>query len=352
MAGRARKIIVGILIAMGCVVAVVVAFLFTFFAWVGRPGELIEPERLVSADSTGYAEWTLRLEDPGTEGFLRLLIQATRDIPSDATDDLPPFVDGWLRDRRESDALEDVSGLLPALAAWTLHPAPKGGPNLHLVSVSSEGLGNQLVLADWIAGFAVARMPNASVHPYQGEKIYQLTLRERDYEGTFFARRGAIFSTSDLDTARQAVDLLAQAEVAEDRPATDLERLFATTQGAGPLRAAVGNTNGELAHVWTKLGGQALADDDVWQGLAGATVTGSLQADGAFRGVAELLTAGGGAPREPDAQAFAEALRTRLDTLSLDAEVQAVALDDRIRITVAVADLVNALAERMRDRRD
>jgi hypothetical protein len=352
MTGKARKIIYGILIAMGCLAAIVVAFVISFFVWVGRPGELIEPERLMSADSTGYAEWSLRLEDPGTEGFLRLLLQATRDIPSSATNDLPPFVDGWLRDRRETDALGDVSGLLPAVAAWTLHPSSGDGPSdLHLLSVSSEGLGNQLVLADWIAGFAVARMPNASVHPYQGENIYQLTIRERGYQGTFFARSGAIFSTSDLDTARQAVDLLAREEATQDRPATDLERLFATTRGADPLRAAVSNTNGELPRVWAKLGGQAIASVDEWRGIAGATVTGSLQADGAFRGVADLSTANG-SQRSVDAAVFAEALRERLAELSLEADVQAVALDDRIRIQVDVPDLVHALAERMRARRD
>jgi len=351
MTERGRQILYAILIALGCLVALVVAVVISFVSWVSRPGELIEPERLMSADSTGYAQWNLRLEDPGTEGFLRLLLQATRELPPDVEDSLPPFVDGWIQGRREADALGGIRRFLPGLAAWSLRPAMNDSSHdMHLVSVSAQGLGNQLVLADWVGPFVIARSPNGSVHPYKGENIYQLGIPERGVEATFFARRGAIFATSDVEMAREAIDLLALEEKNQDRPPTGLEKLFATTRGTEPLRAAVTNGHSELPHVWTSLGGDAIDGVNDWRDVQGATVVGGLQADGSFHGAVELMT-GTATAREAAASAFAQALTQRLQHLALVPEVQATTLTDRIRIEIHVPDLVESLAARLRERR-
>jgi hypothetical protein len=345
MTSRTRKILLGILIAIGCLAAVVVVLVVSFFMWLSQPGEVIAVERLLSAESTGYAQWTLRTEDPGTEGFLRLLVQSTQELPTDLSGSVPPAVDGWLRSARAEGAAGDLAGFLPGVAAWTLRPASEDDRHLHLVSVSATGLGNQLVFADWIGGWTLPMSPNGSVDAYKGENIYQFAVPRRDVELTFFARRGAVFATSDLATARQAVDLLAAEEATPQRPATDLERLFATTQGPEPLRAAITNARGELPHVWSRLGGGPAVEPEEWQTLRGVTVTGGLRADGTFTGVLDLLTVDG-RPREDIAPRIAAAIQQRLSDLDLDADVQATGLEDRIRIELRVLRLVESITER------
>lgn len=188
MTSRARKILLGILVAAGCLAMAAVAVVVGFFMWMSQPGEVIEPERLLSAESTGYAQWTLRTEDPGTEGFLRLLMESTRQMPTDLSGSVPPVVDGWLRSARAEGAREDLGDFLPGVTAWTLRPGIGDGPPLHLLSVSATGLGNQVVFADWIGGWTLGRASNGSVHAYKGENIYQLRIPRRDFEATFFAR--------------------------------------------------------------------------------------------------------------------------------------------------------------------
>ena len=351
MTSRTRKILLGILIAMGCLAAIVVALVVGFFMWLSQPGEVIAVERLLSAESTGYAQWTLRTEDPGTEGFLRLLVESTRQMPTDLSGSVPPVVDGWLRSARADGAMDDLGGFLPGVTAWTLRPATGDGQHLHLLSVSATGLGNQIVFADWIGGWTLGRAPNAAVHAYKGENIYQMRIPQRDVDATFFARRGAVFATSDLATAQQAVDLLAAEEATVERPATDLERLFATTQGPEPLRAAITNARDELSHVWGRLGGGTTLEPEEWQTLRGATVTGGLRADGTFTGVLDLLTSDG-PPREDMAPRLAAAVRQRLSDLDLDADVQATGLEDRIRIELRVLRLVESITERTRGGRE
>ncbi len=192
MTPKGRKILFGILIAAGCVVAVGVALVVTFVLWVSQPGEVIEPRRLLSADATGYAEWPLRLDDPGTEGFLQLLIEAVQRIPPEVEGSLPPFAVGWLENSRDVRVRDDLEDLLPAVASWTLRPATDGaGRDVHLASVSARGLGNQIVLADWIAGFALGRSPNTSVNAYNGENIYQVNVPERNTVATFFETKAS-----------------------------------------------------------------------------------------------------------------------------------------------------------------
>ena len=340
MTDRGKRILYGILIAVGGVVALVIAVSVGFGVWVTRPGELIDPGRLLGADSTGYAEWTLRLEDPGTEGFLNLLIDATQKIPPDVA--LPPFINSWVRQAQDAKAQRDLEKTFPLVAAWTLRPgSATADDDLHLLSVSAKPLGNQLVLADWIAGLVLGRSRGASVHTYQGEKIYQFDNRENDFEATFFARRGAIFATSDLDTARQAVDLLANAETS-NLPQTELEQLFGTTRETDPLRAAVTNRNGEIARIWERLSGNTLDNIDDWGLIQGVSLTGGLQADGAFEATMELTTDSPGI-----VDAFAPVIEAtfleNLDGIPLEFEFEARAIDNRIQIDILVPDLVESL---------
>lgn len=175
MTEKGKRVLIGVLIAVGGVVALVISLVIGFGIWVTRPGELIDPGRLLAADTAGYAEWTLRLEDPGTEAFVGALLDASGSIPEEVSRQLPPFFAGRIASLQESRARRNIEKTLPLLLAWTLTPGgPPPADDLHLLSLSARRLGNQVVLADWIAGLALGRSPQGSVHAYRGEKIYQL----------------------------------------------------------------------------------------------------------------------------------------------------------------------------------
>ena len=76
MTSRGKNILIGSLITGGALIVLVIAAAIGFGVWLNRPGELLDPTRLLSSGASGYAEWTLRLDDPGTEGFVELLIEA------------------------------------------------------------------------------------------------------------------------------------------------------------------------------------------------------------------------------------------------------------------------------------
>jgi hypothetical protein len=350
MTKKGKKILVGVLVGVGSIVALVIAVGIGFGVWVTRPGELIDPGRLLSAESTGYAEWTLRLDDPGTEGFVNLLVDAVQDMPADVARSMPPFVNSWFRQAGEAKAERDLEKAFPLLAAWTQHPGSlEDEENLHLLSVSAKALGNQLVLADWIAGLVLGRSPGTTVHKYQGENIYELERGENDFEATVFARRGAVFATSNVETARRAVDLLAETSTA--RPAeTELERLLATTEDTDPLRGAVLNSNGEIVQIWEKLSGTTIDDADAWQVIRGASLTGGLQTDGAFRAMMALVVDAPGIS-ETYAPLIEGIFRRQFEDIPLDFEFQATAVDTGIQIEIQVPDLVEALTEWSQGRR-
>lgn len=339
MTEKGRKILLGVIGALGGVVVLCIAFVVGFMIWVTRPGEIIEPERLLDAGAVGYGEWTLSLEDPGTAGFVTLLAEALLTAAADAPGDVSAVV------------RELADDAFPAVAAWTLHPGSDSGGDRHVVGVTSEGIGNAWVFGDWMTGLFLgdADAP-VSVHAHGGERIYAFD--GLDFQAAFFARSGGVFAASDVDTARRAVDLL-------DAPAgagaaSELARLFASTSGAGPLRVAVTNTGGVLARVVQRLGVGAVDAAQVWSAVTAVTVTGGFASDGAFAAVVEL------ASDDPElsllaAAPMAEALvRAGVDELGnldppldLDLELEAAAVGSGVRIDVRVPDLVDALAARM-----
>ena len=91
---------------MGCgaVIVLAIALAIAFGIWINSPGKLLEPRQLLGADTTGYVEWTLRLEDPGTEGFARRLIEAIQNISAEGTDEMPQWLGGWITQRQNKEA--------------------------------------------------------------------------------------------------------------------------------------------------------------------------------------------------------------------------------------------------------
>jgi len=348
MTSKGKKILLGILAVFGAFVVLIVVAVVAFVTWISQPGELIEPERLLSADATGYAEWTLREGDPGTEGFLMLLSGAMQDLAREVNPGMPGFAGSWSQG--------DGTDLLPIVVGWTAHPARDAGQqDLHLLSVSAERLGNQIVLADWIAGFALSRSrdPDVSVQTHRDETIYRLRQPRRNVDLTLFVRRGAVFLTSDLDTARQAVDLLAEEPAATGdqeaaaRPATDLERLFSATSPDDALRAAMTNATGELVRMWQAVSSAPIEGPDAWRDIEGASLSGGLQADGSFTGSLRLRVADPAA-----AAAYVPIIPTtvgvRTGTFETRVEIQPMAVADGLQLDLRIPDLVEGLAAQMR----
>jgi hypothetical protein len=347
MTSRGKKILLGVLAVFGALAILVVVAVVSFVVWISTPGELIDPEQLVSTDATGYAEWTLRAEDPGTEGFLTLLSDAARGFTREVDSPIPGFSGSWSEG--------NVTDVLPAVVAWTLHPAgAPGAEGRHVFSVSAERLGNQIVFADWIAGFAVSRSrdPNVSAESYNGETIYRLRQPARDVDLTLFVRRGAVFVASDLDAARQAVDRLSgssaapAADGAVTRPATGLAELFARTSPDDALRAAVTNGSGELARLWETVSSEPVAMPEAWRGIEGASLGGGLRADGSFDGTLRLRVADPAA-----AAAYVPVIPTvvglNLGTFETRVEISSMAVDDGVQISFTIPDLVEGLAARL-----
>ena len=340
MTERGRKILFGAIAALGGVAILCIAIVVGLVVWVMRPGEVIDPERLRDGGAVGYGEWTLSLDDPGTEGFVTLLTETLLTAAGDGPADVPEAL-GELADNA-----------FPAVAVWTLHAAPGSGADRHLVGVASVGIGNAWVAGDRIAAFLLDDADDPiSVHEHGAERIYVFEELDTDFQAALFARSGGVFAASDLDTARRAVDLL-------DAPAdavasvTELGRLFEATSGA--LRIVLTNTGGVLARLVGPLGVVEPVNPEVWSAVTAVTVTGGFQADGAFAAVVELASDDPGVPSLAAAPMAEALLRAGVDELGdldppldLDVEIETVEVATGVRIDVRVPGLVDALAERM-----
>ena len=284
MATTGKRLAIGCLLGCGGLVVLVVALLISFGIWINRPGPLLEPERLLGDDTTGYVEWTLKLEDPGTEGFVRALIETIQSVQKSTTRRFPPWFHTWVLPFQQRKTAHDLTQLFPLSAAWTMRAGEAPQDDLHLFSLSIERLGNRVVFADWMIGMTLGRVPEVQVDFYRNEKIFRLPLGEGRH-ATFFIRGGGVFLASDLETAHQAVDRLIL-EVPGRQP-TALDRLFATTEGHGPLRGAITNERGEIGRLF----GLRLADTegDPWNALSGATLAGGLEPEITTQAAGELI---------------------------------------------------------------
>ena len=341
MTSRGRNVLIGGGIAVGLLVVLVIGTGLTFRAWLNRPGELLDPIRLLGGEAAGYAEWTLRMDDPGTEGFVALLVQRIQEMPPELEDSLPSFVSTWVDATRNDRTQTDIERIFPLVAAWTLHPGQQRGDDLHLVGISVQGIANQVVFADWIAGFLVGESDRSTVHEYQDEKIYQYDIDGSDYDLSFFGQNGTVFVTSELEMAERAVDLLDR-DGKRDRDPTELERLFARTRDGDPFRAALTNQGGEVYRLWEAIGGEAVENPPEWQAVEGVNLTGGLAVDGAFEGVMELI-APDAAWSEVDAEAIEAAFREGLEQFPLDFTVRAAAVEGGVRLDVRIPTLVESL---------
>ena len=336
MTGKSKRILVGCGIGCGSMILLAIIVAVAFGSWVTGKSELLEPQRLLGADTTGYAEWTLRLEDPGTEGFVQLLIEALEAERAGQTERMP----SWLRQlilSKNRDAAEQIQQLFPVVVAWTMAPGSVADRDEMLFTVSPTGIGNRLVFADWLVGIAARFGEDGFLEKYRDEKIYRMPL-DNGQSQTFFLRSGTIFFTTDLDSAKVAVDRLQEGD-ASRRQAGPLDPLFGETSTEKALRGALSNARGEVPRLWREIvGGDG---DDRMQVLRGVTLDGGLRGDGSLVAVFRF--------RGPDrdwAEALAEPLRERveesLSETGLDLKVSVRTSGEVVRVELRIEQIIGS----------
>lgn len=342
MASRSKRILIGCALGCGTLLVLVIGLVVGFSIWLGSPGELLEPQQLLGSDTTGYVEWTLRLDDPGTDGFARKLVETIQNFSTQGADEMPESFRGWILTRQKKQTEKDILKLFPLVAAWTLQPGKTAETDLHLVSIGMERMGHQLVLGDWILGFVLDRTDEIDVDHYRDEKIYRVPIRD-DTTLTVFLRDGHLFLTSDLETARVAVDRLIE-DARTQRKESGLDRFFAETAGH-PLRGALTNGRGEVLRLWQRLSDvePADSDGDLWQELRGVSLSGGLRDDGSLAGT---LRFHGSDPEWAGArvQRLDQALRTLPFLAELTLETKARVVGERVEIDFRIENLTDALS--------
>lgn len=338
MAGRGKRVLIGCGIGCGVLILLAVIVAIAFGNWVSGKGELLEPQRLLGADTTGYAEWTLRLEDPGTDGFVQLLIEALEAERAGQAQQMPSWLRRLLIEGKNEDAAQEIRELFPVVIAWTMAPSSEAGKDEMLLTLSPTGIGNRLVFADWIVGFATRWSDEGIRRTYRDEKIFTMP-SESGHSQTVFLRKGTIFFTTDLDSAKVAVDRLQQQDLAE-RQAGLLDPLFFQTSADSSLRGAVSNGRGEIPRLWQEVAGSD--GRELMEVLRSATLDGGLQNDGSLLAVLRF--------RGPDrdwAAARAEPLRELIERTvaetELELQVNSRVTNDVVTVELRIVDIIGTL---------
>jgi hypothetical protein len=250
MESRSKKILIGTALGCGGLLLLFVSSCAGFFFWLNQPGELLDPVALLGQDTTGYVEWTLSLDDPGTRDFVEELLSFWRGV-NDQRDELVPDVLQPLMRFNDKRNERQVLELFPLLAAWTLHHEETAAQTeRHLLTISVENFGNRLKFVDWFLGMISSRSEELQATRYEGEKIYHLMDTDDPVDVIAFIRAPDIFFVSDTGTAQQAIDRLNhQDDRSLGRMPTEFEGVFATLPMDQPLRGVISNGKQELAQI-------------------------------------------------------------------------------------------------------
>lgn len=337
MATRGRKVLLGC--GVGCLTAIALSIgaCVSFTVWVNQPGELLEPTRLLGSDTTGYIEWTWRIEDPGTEAFVESLLELQERAQARNPGRAPAWLNQLINSNRKQNNAQAVRQLLPTVVAWTLRPGETDDSDLHLFTLSIKSLGNRSRFFDLMLRYTLG-LKNSVKHG--DERIYVI-----EDEGALFIRNNSYFITNSEANARLIVDRMRAERWDVSRDPTALEFRLSEIPD-DPLRGAISNTRGELRRIWHTISESEPDPErsEFWNTIYGATLSGSFTGQTTFEGAVEFL-----GPDAEWAQANAEAvlemLRANVGQGHLQARLEAEAVDEKIRISIRVDDVFAFLDE-------
>jgi len=342
---RGRSVLFSCLAGCGVLALVMISSCVGFIWWLNRPGELLEPSRLRAADTTAHLEWTLRLEDPGTEALVEDIFAALRQMQDSVPNALPPAIEGILRDYQNRRNERQFRQLFPCVVAWSVIGGESEEEELHVFTASVAKLGNRLALMDWFVGMFIGRSPDVDVVKYRGEKIYHLPK-----EGSaFFIRRSNFFYTTDLEAATRVVDRLQPGSDESARQVTRLDRMLDALPEQWPLRGASTNAHDEIRRFFELITG--VADRDVvdnlpWDRVSGMSLSGGFTQESSFEATLDLML-DGQRWSEEDANALAEVLAKSVDSDALPIAIEVVPRQDRVQFVFDIDDLPGLLRHRV-----
>ncbi len=279
----ARKWLLGSLLGCGVVLLLVVGSCVGFVVWLKTPGDVLEPARLIDPATTGYVEWTLRLEDPGTEEFFRKMLEAIDAARRETPVPLPPAIQWPIFELQSRVGERKLRRMFPVVLAWTLARDDGDSTDIQLWSASMGGADHQLRLMDWmfshLLGFAD---DDGHAVRYRDETIMAIPVEGWTEKAAFFIHRGDLFLVTDLDAARRAIDHLE--EPARSGETSAPLKPWLAQVPARPLRGAVDNGEGQVQRLWRFLDPrvEGIVDAQTWGALEGVTLDGALEADGSF----------------------------------------------------------------------
>ena len=343
MQSRPKKILFGCLAGCGFFFLMFIGSCVALTVWLNSPGAVLDPRVLLASDTTGYVEWTLRLEDPGTGEFVEGMLQSFVELSRQNDSPLPDGMAQFLNSRQTKSARKDLKKLFPVVVAWTARPSGRPAEDEHLFTACARGLGHRMVMLDWMLGLILRWADDIETVRHEGERIY--VLREND--GTrpaCFIRKGIGFVATDLDSARRTSDRLGR-PTAGSTTGTELGVLLDALPQDQPLRGALTNRDGELQRVLDALNlPTEHVSAEAWDEVRGATVVANFRDENVFGGTVDLL-----GPNADWAQAHAATLGAALEVLfeqsSIDFNTEIRQAGDRIQVefnTVNLFDQIEA----------
>jgi hypothetical protein len=343
MASRGKRILIGCGIGCAALLVLGIGSCVTFVVWINQPGELLQPDRLVGGDTSGYVEVTLRLEDPGTRQVVEKILGLMRELRENNRSPLPSGLNDWLigfQSRRDEQKIREM---FPMVVAWGVRPGTGEAEDLHLFAVSLEKHGNRLRFADWLLGLFMRFAEPIEVVSHDGERLYHVP-----GEMTFFMRGSTIFFTSDVETATRAVDRLRGPRSPGAGP-TEVQKLLLDLPEEAPLRGAIGNENGELQRLWeTLVDERDLAGPaaEVWRQVRALTVAGGFD-DRAGLDARFGLVLTGDARKDAEVETLGSAIASAFENPKLRVEIEARSEGNRVVVDLHVDDLPGVLDEWM-----
>ena len=204
---RTTRTLMGCAIGCGALLVFSMVGCISCMVWLNSPGDVIDPETLLAGDTTGYLEWTVDLDDAGTEELLKSVLASLQKaqsagLPDSGTGKIIKQFQAWSNKNIE----KDLRKAFPLVVAGVLRPVAASEDSF-VLTCSLRGADHQLVLLDMVGGFFVRRWTDTETIRYRDETIVAITRSEGEPFGLFI-RSGDVFLTSSVDQARYAVDVL------------------------------------------------------------------------------------------------------------------------------------------------